>query len=42
MGTMLTGAYLIGTTKAGVMDGTNEEFKNNYVDMRNVVEFKTD
>lgn len=42
MGTMLIGAYLLGTTKARDMDSTSEEFKNNYVDMRNVVEFKTD
>ena len=42
MGTMLTGAYLIDTTKASVMDSISEEFKNNYVDMRNVTDFETD
>lgn len=42
MGAMLTGAYLIDTTKASVMDSISEEFKNNYVDMRNVTDFETD
>lgn len=56
MGTMLTGAYLLGTTKADVIevdrvievipdeyiDSTSEDFYNNYVDMRSVVDFETD
>ena len=46
MGIMLTGAYFIGATKAsvvpdGYIDSTSEDFKNNYLDMRNVTYFET-
>lgn len=45
MGIMLTSAYLIGTTKATVIpdtyiDITSEDFKNNYLDMRDVIDYK--
>jgi hypothetical protein len=47
MGTMLMGAYLIGTAQVNVLpdgyiDSTSEDFHNNYVDMRNVTDFETD